>query len=141
MLVYNTHSKKSVVETDQDLLTKEEYKRYPREVMASLRDELVTWIDHKCFRRRLRSGAKNILDVRWVGKWKKVRDPKTAAMVRKIRMRMTLRGFKDRDAELLETFAGTCSRMSQRIVTSESVCRGWKLTAIDVRKAFLKGVS
>ena len=29
MLVYNTHSKKSVVETDQDLLTNEEYRKYP----------------------------------------------------------------------------------------------------------------
>ena len=54
---------------------------------------------------------------------------------------MTLRGFKDRGAATLETFAGTCGRMSQRLVTSEAVCRGWQLTAIDVRKAFLKGVS
>ena len=56
-------------------------------------------------------------------------------------MRMTLRGFKDRDAATLETFAGTCGRMSQRLVTSESVCRGWQMAAIDVRKAFLKGGS
>ena len=54
-------------------------------------------------------------------------------------MRMTLRGFKDRDAESLETFAGTCGRMAQRLVTSETVCRGWSLTSINVRKAFLKG--
>ena len=56
-------------------------------------------------------------------------------------MRMTLRGFKDRDADSLETFAGTCGRMAQRLVTSEAVCRGWTLTSIDVRKAFLKGVT
>ena len=51
---------------------------------------------------------------------------------------MTLRGIKDRDAAALETFASTCGRMSQRLVTSGSVCKGWQLTAIDVRKAFLK---
>ena len=58
-----------------------------------------------------------------------------------IRMRMTLRGFKDLDAEHLDTYAGTSSRSSQRLVTSEAVIRGWALATIDVRKAFLKGVS
>ena len=56
-------------------------------------------------------------------------------------MRMTLRGFKDRDADNLETFAGTSSRISQRLVVSEAAIRGWPLTAIDVKKAFLKGVT
>ena len=53
----------------------------------------------------------------------------------------TLRGFKDRDAPDLDTYAGTSTRTSQRIVTSEAACRGWGLTAIDVKKAFLKGIS
>ena len=46
-----------------------------------------------------------------VGKWKKV--PAKAAgqgPARVIRMRLTLRGFKDRDADSIETFAGTCTR-------------------------------
>ena len=42
-------------------------------------------------------------------------------MARTIRMRLTLRGFKDRDAEDLTTFAGTSSRLSQRLVVSEAV--------------------
>ena len=140
-VVYDTHSKKSVMEADADSLTKEEYRKYSQEVMASLRDELATWIGHKSFRRRPRCGARNVLDVRWAGKWKEVQDQRTATAVRRIKMRMVVRGFADRDAELLETSAGSCSRMSQRLVTSEAVCRGWKLAAIDVRKAFLKGVS
>ena len=56
-------------------------------------------------------------------------------------MRLTLRGFKDRDAGSLATFAGTSSRVGQRIIVSEAVNHGWKMTAIDVKKAFLKGVS
>ena len=66
LFVYNTHSQKSVVETDQDLLTKEEYKQYPREAVASLRDELITWIDHKCCRRHPHRGSRNAHDVWWV---------------------------------------------------------------------------
>ena len=100
LLVYNTHSKKAVVETDQDLLTNEEYGKHAKEVVTSIKDELKTWIDHKCFRRRARQGAWNVLDVRWVGKWKKSRDAGSGQMVRKIRMRMTLRGFKDKDAAI-----------------------------------------
>ena len=58
-----------------------------------------------------------------------------------IRMRMTLRGFKDLDAESLDTYAGTSSRMPQRLVTSEAVIRGYALATIDVKTAFLKGIS
>ena len=50
-------------------------------------------------------------------------------------------GFKDRDAWNLETFAGTSSRLSKRIVVSEAVLNGFELWAMDVRKAFLKGVT
>ena len=56
-------------------------------------------------------------------------------------MRMTQRGFKDRDAENLTTYSGTTSRLSQRLVVSEAVVRGWPMAAIDVRKAFLKGIT
>ena len=56
-------------------------------------------------------------------------------------MRMTQRGFKDVDAADLLTFAGTSSRVSQRIVVSEAAVQGWHLTAIDVEKASLKGIT
>mgnify|MGYP003334422988 CR=1 FL=1 len=62
-------------------------------------------------------------------------------MVRIIRMRMTLRGFKDMEAEGLVTFAGTSSRNSQRVVASEAAIRGWPLTTLDVKHACLKGIS
>ena len=56
-------------------------------------------------------------------------------------MRMTLRGFKDEDADGLVTFAGTSSRNSPRVAVSEAAIRGWPLTTLDVKKAFLKGVT
>ena len=56
-------------------------------------------------------------------------------------MRMTQRGFKDSEAEGLLTFSGTSSRISQRLIVSEAVIRDWPLAAIDVKKAFLKGIT
>ena len=56
-------------------------------------------------------------------------------------MRMTLRLFKDMEAEGLVTYAGTSSRPSQRLIASEAVIRGWPLTTIDVRKASLNGLT
>ena len=140
--VYLAPLKTAIVERDTDLLTDPEYVKYAQEVRAAILEELRIWIDHKCFTRRPRKGARNVLDVRWVGKWKWVKTKTDASKkVRIIRMRMTLRGFKDRDAADLITFAGTSSRVSQRIVVSEACCRGWPLAAIDVRKAFLKGIT
>ena len=54
---------------------------------------------------------------------------------------MTLRGFKDQDANDLITFAGTASRLAQRVVVSEACVRQWPMAALDIRKAFLKGIS
>ena len=62
-------------------------------------------------------------------------------MVWGIRMRMTQRGFKDVGPDNLQVFSGTSSRLSQRIVVSECVCRKWKMSTLDVKKAFLKGVA
>ena len=140
--MYAAGPKKAVIDRDTDLLTKDEFAQHHAEVAAAIKEELQIWIDHKCFVRHPRAKAKNIIDVRWVGKWKKTKDPKDPSKTKRfIRMRMTLRGFKDRDADNLETFAGTSSRISQRLVVSEAAIRGWPLTAIDVKKAFLKGVT
>ena len=114
----------------------------------------MTWIQHNCFQRKWRNLARNILDVRWVAKWKFVKAASASkgyaidttraitpdGKVRVIRMRMTLRGFKDWDALMLETYSGTATRISHKLVASEAAVRGWAMVAIDVRKAFLKGI-
>ena len=113
--VYTAGVKKAVISTDTDLLTPQEYQTHAKEVTAAIAEELKIWIIHNCFSRRPRKGARNILDVKWVGKFKYVKsktDP--AQKVRIIRMRLTLRGFKDRDANDILTYAGTSSRISQK---------------------------
>ena len=75
-------------------------------------DELKTWISHDCFRRHPRRGATNILDVKWVVKWKwiTVKDKNgVTRQIRVIRARLTQRGFKDFDKGNLQTFSGTAS--------------------------------
>ena len=57
-------------------------------------------------------------------------------MVRVIRLRMTFRGYKDSVSNDMETYSGTSSRTSQRVVTSEAAARGWAMAALDIRKAF-----
>ena len=55
---------------------------------------------------------------------------------------MTLRGFQDWFAYVEENYAGTASRLSQRIVCSEAAChKGWIILTIDVEKAFLQGLT
>ena len=60
---------------------------------------------------------------------------------RVIRARLCLRGFKDLDSEFLESYAGTASKHSQRILCSEAVQRQWDLASTDISKAFLQGVT
>ena len=96
--------------------------------------------------------AKSITDCRWVIKWKQevaaisVADASkqsgaSTVSKRVIRCRLTVRGFKDRDAQNLDSNAGTSQRYSQRLVCSEAAHRGWPICATDISKAFLQGVT
>ena len=62
--VYVAHGKKAVIDRDTDLLTAEEYTTHSKQIAASVLEELRIWIAHKCFTRRPRKGARNILDVK-----------------------------------------------------------------------------
>ena len=62
--------------------------------------------------------------------------------MRIIRMRMCIRGFQDWFAHEHDTFAGTVTRLSQKLVASEAACHpGWIIATIDVEKAFLQGMT
>ena len=74
--------------------------------------ELATWNDLKCFSRNLRRGAHNIMDTTWVIKCKWVQ--KDGKWVRITPARSTVRGFKDSGKQVVERYAGTSSRSSQR---------------------------
>ena len=86
MRCYVAHGKKAVVDRDTDLLTADEYRENRKAVAASVLEELKIWITRKCFTRRWRKGAYNILDVKWVGKWKWVKVKDLADPERKVRI-------------------------------------------------------
>ena len=138
------------MERDDDVLTPEEVKLHDDEVKAAMFKELITWAKHKCFSRRSRLNAHNIIDCRWVLKWKWEEETlsiansasgQVAKKGRVIRARLTVRGFKDVDKGHVATYAGTSQRYSQRIIVSEAVLRGWDLATTDISKAFLQGVT
>ena len=95
-----------VVKRDDDVLTPEQLKEHWPEVRQAMLKELQTWNKLQCFSRRPRKGARNILDVRWVYKFKWEiptvdvtrgggHSTETLSPVRVIRARLTVRGFKD----------------------------------------------
>ena len=102
----------------------------------------------KCFSRKPRSEASNIIDTRWVLKfeWEEATVDATqkdfanssSTAKKTIRARLTLRGFKDKDKWDIDRYAGTSSRGSQKLIVSEAVLRGWTLCGADISKAFLQ---
>ena len=111
--------------------------------------ELITWAKYKCFSRKKRREAKNIIDCRWVLKWTWDRPTSDAqqgaqqnAKARRIvRARLTVRGFKDTHKGYIDNYAGTTQRHSQRLLVAEAVLRGWDLCTADTSKAFLQWVT
>ena len=67
---YLTGARRAVVQRDDDTLTPAELKLHAKKVAASMLSELKTWARLTCFSRRNRAMAKNIIDCRWVTKWK-----------------------------------------------------------------------
>ena len=73
----------------------------------------------KAFERMPKALAHNVVDSRWVLKWKEVGGKRI------IHARLVVRGFKDHQATQLNTLAGTTSRWGQRIVKTVAVQYGW----------------
>ena len=150
--LYLTGARGAVVQRDDDTLTPEELKLRAQEVAASVLSAFKIWARLTCFSHRSRAMAKNIIDCRWIIKWKhevaavSVADASkqsgaSTVSKRVIRCRLTVRGFKDRDAQNLDSHAGTSQRYSQRLVCSEAAHRGWSICTTDISKAFLQGVT
>ena len=72
--------------------------------------ELQTWVKLKCFSRKLRKDARNIIDVRWVLKYiwdqetQDIHSTAQGAATKTIRARLTARGFKDVNKYDIERF-------------------------------------
>ena len=68
--VANDETRRAVVTRDDDLLTPQQASAHWPEVQAAMLKELNTWAQLKCFSRRPRASARNIIDTRWVLKFK-----------------------------------------------------------------------
>ena len=62
-------ARQAVVRRDDDLLTPSQIKENWTEVRKAMLSELQTWGKLKCFSRKPRKDARNIIDVRWVIKY------------------------------------------------------------------------
>ena len=98
-------------------------------------DVLTRWLNLGAFERMPKQHATNVIDARWVLKWKEVNGKRI------IQARLVVRGFKDLQAAQLSTFAGTTTRWGQRLVNSVAAQQGWPLFTADVSQAFLRGLT
>jgi len=142
--------RQEVVQRDDDILTPAQLKEHWPEVRKAMLKELQTWATLKCFSRKARKSARNIIDVRWVVKFKwevptsdasGSRPTEARTPVRTIRARLTVRGFKDQQKADIDRYAGTSSRCAQKLIVSEAAKNGWDICTADVPKAFLQGVT
>ena len=132
----STGEQTSVATKDFDLLTKEEQEAHKEKVAAAKLKEIKDLFDLGCFARMLRRQARNLVDTKWVHKWKLIDG------LRAVKARLTMRGFRDREGYSLETFAGTASRWGQRFVNSAAcLVDDMVLFSFDVSAAFAKGMT
>ena len=132
-----SESKQSVtIEKELNNLTPDDVIKHKSAVTAADLKELTQLHDLGTFCRYCRRKAKNIIDVRWVRKWKK--DPTT--LEKFIKSRLTVRGFKDMCQDL-ETYAGTATRWAQRLIVALAVLLDLPMFTIDVTGAFAKGLN
>ena len=117
MIALTKTARRTVVVRDDDILTSQEMQQHKQEIDAATLEELKTRVHNKCVSRRPLHGAHNVMGSRHVYKWKR-RQGKHGRWQRIIRVRLALRGFKDMDADSMQTFSGTARRTSQRLIAS-----------------------
>ena len=124
------------IEREADSLTPEQLKTHAKEVDEACLSELRKWVNLGALKISNRVGSPNIMDSRWVIRFKRMPD---GSLV--IKARLCIRGFKDGQIEMLDTFAGTASRYGQRAVNIVAATKRWLLWSLDVSQAFLKGLT
>ena len=70
----------------------------------------------------------------WVLTWK------WAAEGWKIKARLCLRGFQDRQGSSVHKYSPTASRLAQRLLLSTAAIYLWEVISIDISAAFLQGL-
>ena len=134
-----------VIKVQGPLLAPSEMRQHPREAQAGILEELKTWaITYQTIEIADREPGMNSMSSMFVANCAGSKDEKSGEINGVIRMRLALRGFEDWYSQLYESYSGTASRLSQRLVASETACRaheGWVLSSFDVEKAFLQGMT
>ena len=133
--LYPSGVKRTVVERANNILSIDEARANEAAVHRAMLEELARWHQLQAFERMPKKLATNLIDARWVLKWKEVNGKRT------IQARLVVRGFKDTQAEQLSTFAGTTSRWGQRIINSVAAQYRWRIFSADVSQAFLRGLT
>jgi hypothetical protein len=122
-----TGTTQTVVQRDDALLTPDEVNTHWPEVTSAIKQALATWVQYGCISRKKRNCSRNIIDVKWVIKWKLEQTARSVQesqqtgpsnTKRVIRARLTVRGFEGVDARHLDNYVGTSQRYSQRILVS-----------------------
>jgi len=132
---YVMNGSEPVIVREYNNLTLNEARKHHVACKEAMITELSRWNEMKAWKRMLRRNAYNILDSRWVLKWKLKNG------VKLIQARLTARGYKDRQSVNMETFSATTSRWGQKLLLVVVMQMGWTLVSMDVSQAFLRGVT
>ena len=103
------------IQRDLPILTKEEDVRYKDQLGAAIMKERQSWYDRGSFVPILKSKAKNVIDGRWVHKWKIIDG------TRQIKSRLRVRGFEDVQGIEASTSTSTASRGQRLVCTAAAV--------------------
>ncbi|CAK0867548.1 unnamed protein product [Prorocentrum cordatum] len=117
---YDDGTAKAVIERDENLLTAAEKTEHREAVRAARLKELRHWAGFKAMSRISRKSANNLIDAKWVDKWKWT-QASDGTMVRIIRCRLTVRMTFEEVAKLLnESIRDICFELPKG--TAELLC-------------------
>ena len=129
-----------VVSRDLTELLKKDVELHWTEVETAVRKELTSFAELKAFRIEPKGTSGNTMTSRWVHRFKMLVD-KDGGKIKGVKSRLTVHGFKDRDADTLLTFASTAARWAQRMITAQAAQNKWHQLTADVGNAFLRGLT
>eukprot|EP00971_Amphidinium_carterae_P336866 6473433-Amphidinium_carterae.1 len=123
------------VKKDFDALTDSDFVEHAAALHRSRLDEISKLFKLSCFRRLSRSKCTNLVDSKWVYRWK----PGDTGRV--IKSRITLRGFKDLDRSV-NTWAATAARNTQKTINSLAMTQSsFVVESWDISSAFAQGMT
>ena len=136
VFVANDLSKNAENRRNNQVLTKEEESSFFPMVQEAKLKELDNYCAHSAVEAVLAKGTEwNVMTATWVLTFKWTEDGKW-----KIKARLCLRGFQDRQGSDLHKYSPTASRIAQRLLLIASVMYHWPCVSIDVSAAFLQGL-